>query len=69
MTSTDNLIRVKTKRVEYCVKFYKRNHSFCKLPNVRFNVTYYPHMKGLISVWWRWHTFVILRVTDWRKTK
>ena len=67
MTSADNLIQFKTKKAEYDVKFYKRNHSFCKRPIIRFNESYYPHMKSIVSVWWRWHTFNILRITDWRK--
>lgn len=67
MTSADNLIHFKTKKAEYCVKFYKRKHSFCKRPFIRFNESYYPHMRAIVSIWWRWHTLVVLRVTDWRK--
>lgn len=69
MTSADNLIQFKTKKAEYCVKFYKRNHLFCKRPMIRFNKNYYPHMKSIVYVQWRWHTLDILRVTDWRKIK
>ena len=69
MTSADKLIRFKTKKAEYRVMFYKRNHSFLKRPFIRFNESYYPHMKSIVCVWWRRHTLDILRITDWRKTK
>ena len=67
MTSADNLFIIKTKKAEYCVKFYKRQHSFCKWPHFMFNYLYWPHMRFLVSINWRWHTLSVIRIVDWRK--